>query len=296
MRRWLVEREGPRVVCYIYLVFSYALCVSLSVSLLVVCVFLVVCLERLSISPSYRFDRFYICVVVVVVPLYLFSRGRSRTMYFVVFLSWLTYFFRTVLSVEILIDPRFGGSCVRYKMVWDVNCRIYIWFPCVTKLRELHCWAWVLAFWRGSSCQSVRIVVRQTIATASRWFDCGSGCCVAASLYSILFNFVRFVPLFRFVSIRRPSVSIFVPLVALSSACHVFITHSSHQCRYSQYSQLRGRAALDLDVCYIVNLYTDRLFYCRLVNYPHWLSSTSSMSTQKRLLVISVYCWWIVRW
>lgn len=27
MRRWLVEREGPRVVCYIHPVFSYALCV-----------------------------------------------------------------------------------------------------------------------------------------------------------------------------------------------------------------------------------------------------------------------------
>jgi hypothetical protein len=54
-----------------------------------------------------------------------------------------------------------------------------------------------------------------------------SGCCVAASVFSI----VRFVQLFRFVSIidySRPSVSIFVPLVALSSrvSCvyHAFVT------------------------------------------------------------------------
>lgn len=88
-----------------------ALCVSLSVSVLVVCVFFVVCLGRLSISLSYRFDRFYICVVVVVVSLYLLSRGRPRTLYFVVFVSCRTHFFRTVSSVEIPIDPQFGGSC-----------------------------------------------------------------------------------------------------------------------------------------------------------------------------------------
>lgn len=62
-------------------------------------------------------------------------------------------------------------------------------------------------------------------------------------------------------------------------ACHVFITHSSHQCRYSQ---LRDRATFD------------RLFHCRLVNYPHRLSSMPSMSTQRRLLVmiclLLVYC------
>lgn len=91
---------------------SVYLCVSLSASLLVVCVFFVVCLGRLFISLSYRFDRFYICVVVVVVPLYLFSRGRPRKMCFVVFF-YLVYrtFLRTVSSVEISIDPRFGGSC-----------------------------------------------------------------------------------------------------------------------------------------------------------------------------------------
>ena len=125
-----MEREGPRVVCYIHPVFSYALCVSLcisvylcvslsvslSVSLLVVCVFFVVCLGRFFISLSYRFDRFYICVVVVVVPLYLFSRGRPRTMCFVVFFylvsrTFFAYSFIRVSSVEISIDPRFGGSC-----------------------------------------------------------------------------------------------------------------------------------------------------------------------------------------
>lgn len=54
-----------------------ALCVSLSVSVLVVCVFFFVCVGRLSISLSYRFDRFYICLVVVVVSLYLLSLSRS---------------------------------------------------------------------------------------------------------------------------------------------------------------------------------------------------------------------------
>jgi hypothetical protein len=106
-----VEREGPRVVCYIHPVFSYALCVSLcisvylcvslsvslSVSLLVVCVFFVVCLGRFFISLSYRFDRFYICVVVVVVPLYLFSRGRPSVVVFFYLVS--RTFLRTVSSV-----------------------------------------------------------------------------------------------------------------------------------------------------------------------------------------------------
>ena len=108
-----------------------------------------------------------------------------------------------------------------------------------------------------------------------------------------LFNFVRLVKLFHFVSISRPSVSIFVPLVALSSrvSCvyHAFVTPVSvFAIEESRGLRLGRLTSVTSSTCIRVHrLYIERLFHYRLVNYPHWLSSMSSMSTQRRLLVMT---------
>ena len=99
-----------------------------------------------------------------------------------------------------------------------------------------------------------------------------------------LFNFVRLVKLFRFVSISRPSVSIFVPLVyhAFVTTVSVFAVEESRGLRLGRLTSVTSSTCIRVH-----RLYIERLFHYRLVNYPHWLSSMSSMSTQRRLLVMT---------
>ena len=217
MRRWLVEREGATCrLLYLSRLLVCSLCISVGISSRGMCFPRCMSWTSFHLSVVSFWSILHLCSRCSRSALPFLSRSIENNV-FCVFLSWLTYFFRTVLSVEILIDPRFGGSCVRYKMVWDVNCRIYIWFPCVTKLRELHCWAWVLAFWedrvvsRFGSLYGKRSLHRHVDLTAVL---------VVASLHRYFqFCSILFASSNCFVSFRSVDL-----LLDIRSTCRVFIT------------------------------------------------------------------------